>query len=981
MFPIGTTINGTFQLLAALGEGGMGAVFKAFDEKNTRMVALKFLHRDFAKDQAGIRRFMQEGEILATIRHPRIVEVYSLETDAVTQLPFLIMEYFQGRKLTAFRQEFARDPIRLIRVFLDLLDGVRAFHARKVIHRDLKPANILINAAGDLKIVDFGIAKGSRKQTQTGLALGTPHYMAPEQCEGKPNITGKSDLYSLGIVLWEILVGRPPFDAPEDASDAFLAIILKHLSAPVPFEMLETTPYGAVFRPLLRGLLEKNPHQRPEIEFIVAFLEKAKEQLLERTGALEMRFPLDRLVLAGPFGEFHQGRDGKTNTPVVVQACPEDPGWSSIQFQARIDRLGQVRHPAVAAVLSHWIDGPGGRHFLAMGAPGPTSFAHARETLAQDQAGQVKAMITLLEGLAAIHAQGEIHGNLHPALVGFQPDGGALVSGLPMMPFPRMTCEEAGEAGLYVAPERWLPGHVGTPAGDVYAAGLLFWELLLGELPTSLLPAGAGRGSGRGAPAPGEEETLSLRPLSPKDPLFPFIELLLRMVKKDPRERPEVAGLLAALREIRSAILAAAPRGEDREGHQCLILTRDETLATLLGATLKEYGFPYRRAGSYTEIARLSAADPTIGWFVDLDGYLKPVPEISAMALQAAPEAKVVFLSTVFTPELVEECLRSQAASLLVKPLVVPRLVQLLNTLREEPELIEGEALFPTRSGAASTESEAPPEGRLHVLFFECGLCQERFGCTQIKPGSWACRGTETDFCPVTPEGWAPELYTVVVCPACLYANVAGRFQRPGVSEAAATAFLASTRFEERLKVALDLDYQGERGFREGLRSFELAALAVRELLPGDYDRQASGLFLKAAWLCRRFGKPLLETDYLSRSLECLMRLYNPYLLLSRRFPGWEAVRERLRPGQEPLSERAVVVHGFLGAELSARLGLDEQADFYYDKVFGLPFLSRYTMLSRHIHRAFRLFKSRQGRGPAASGPGASPAAFPPKAP
>jgi hypothetical protein len=171
--------------------------------------------------------------------------------------------------------------------------------------------------------------------------------------------------------------------------------------------------------------------------------------------------------------------------------------------------------------------------------------------------------------------------------------------------------------------------------------------------------------------------------------------------------------------------------------------------------------------------------------------------------------------------------------------------------------------------------------------------------------------------------------------------------------------------------VALDLDFGGERGLVEGCRSYELAALTVEELAPLEYDRQASGIFLKGAWLCRRLGKPLMETEFLSRSLECLVRLYHPYLLLSSRSPGWEAAQERLKPGQKPLSERAVVVNGFLAAELSARLGLAEQAEFYFEQVFGLPFLSRYPLLSRHIHAAYRTFKFRTDQPPDRTSPGA----------
>ena len=374
--------------------------------------------------------------------------------------------------------------------------------------------------------------------------------------------------------------------------------------------------------------------------------------------------------------------------------------------------------------------------------------------------------------------------------------------------------------------------------------------------------------------------------------------MLCRMIKRDPSERPRLDELLTKLREIRKEFALTFPKPGSKEGSQCLLLTSDETLATLARATLKEYGFKFGRAKSFDEISRLSEAEPTIAWFVDLDGISNSVTEIIENAMKFAPDAKVVFFSTRFDREMVEDCVRMQATALLVKPLLVPRLVQTLNSLSEEPELIESESLFPFRSSQIESGFVQPGGNPLHVLFFECGVCKERFGNTQFKPGSFEFHGTETDFCPICKEGSTPELYSIVVCPSCLYANFAGRFQKASFSETAIADFLASENFEKRAKVALDLDFQTNRSLKEGLRSFELAAMGVRELEPDCQERLVSEIFLKASWLCRRLSKPLVESDYQSRSLECLMKVYSPYILLSSRFPGWEAVKEKLRKFQ-----------------------------------------------------------------------------------
>lgn len=957
MFPIGTIINGNYHILAALGEGGMGAVFKAFDDRRSRQVALKFLHRDFSKDPAGVSRFRQEGEILATIRHPRVVEVYALETDMRTGLPFMVMEFFPGRDLMDFQEELSRNPTRLIRMFLDLLDGMKAVHAKKIIHRDLKPSNILINAAGDLKIVDFGIAKGSKKQTQTGIALGTPHYMSPEQCEGRPDITYRSDIYALGIVLWELVTGSPPFVAPDDASDAFLAIVMKHLTAPVPIEILQQSQVGRLFADILLGMLDKKPEKRPEIDVVIQALLGVKETLLKRTNSLSMRFPLGQLVQKGPFGDFYQAWDTKTDTRVLMQVVRKTAVLPEKAVSDRLKRLGEVRYPGVCGIIHQETDRRDGRRLLALELPVGRPLGQTGDALCHDHDALSLFMLKCLEALSAIHERGEIHGNLNPAFITLGEKNEPRIGGFPMHPVALISREEAGDDGIYLAPEQWKDGLV-TAAADIYSVGLIFWELIFGRLPGGLAVTKDSRHSRSGRTT---EDTLSLRALSPQDPLFPFLEQLMGMTRGEPENRPALAPLLECLRDVRAAIERAASKADHRgEGRQCLLLTKDETLATLVGLTMKEFGFRFKRAWSYREIARLSNAEPTVAWFIDLDGFQDSMPEIATLGLKEAPEVKIVFLATSFTRELAEECMGQLANGILVKPLSVPRLVQTLSSLNEEPEIVENEYLYPLRPVPGDAAGSEPKGNPYHVLFFDCGVCRERFGTLQLKPGAVEYHSADTDFCPVCREDVVPEAYAVVVCPACLYANFAGRFQRAAFSLDIIEKFLEKSSVANRVKAAHDLDFQNERTLTEGVRSFDLAALCAHELEPLEYDRLAAGIYLKASWMCRRLGKPLMETDYQTRALECIMRLYHPYQPLSTRFQGWEAVREKLKPGQEQLGERAVVVNGFLGAELSARLGMDEQAEFYFDKVFKLPFLSRFPLLARHIHAAFRKFKSRR---------------------
>jgi serine/threonine protein kinase/uncharacterized protein (DUF2225 family) len=963
MFPVGTIINGSYRILALLGSGGMGAVFKAYEEKQAREVALKFMYRDIAADQISSRRFLQEGEILASIGHPNVVKVFSLETDAETGLPFLIMEYFPGIGLTEFLREFQQDPFWLIKTFLDLCDGVRAIHVKNVIHRDLKPDNVLVNTRGNLKIIDFGIAKAARRQTQTGIALGTSLYMSPEQCEGRANITYKSDIYSMGVAMWEVLTGKTPFCAEDDSSDPFLAVVVKHLTAPVPAENLAGTRFGPLFADLLIPMLAKVPEKRPDIDFIIEYLLHLREKHFAHSDSAFMRFTPAGAPMESPFGSFCRFQDTASGQPALILTITAPMSRSEEEIQERVHRLMRVRHFSVAGILQKGFDKASNRHFLAMEPPGTIPLVTLRDALRQDRAFLLKFLVQVLEGMKAIHDVGEFHGYLHPSLVGFNDDEDVRISGFPMIPVPLSKPKPGKPAWNYLAPELLTEDGSGGPAADVFAAGVIFWELLFGNLPPPV-PVQAKSGKGRTGIA--TDDTLTMNAVSAKDPLFPFLASLCRMIRPEPSKRPTVGELLSLLRSL-YAESGTSRRDRTKIKDRCLVLTRNKTVCSLLNATLLEFGFRSLETKSLEELFRVSATGPAIAWFIDLDSIRSTVAEIMGRARRVAPDARIILLAGRFPSDLVNTCLQHQVTALLVKPLLVPRLVQVISALSEEPELIEGENLL---APWELTEPEPVHAGtsRHNVLFFECPLCQERFGCMQNKPGAIEIRGTESDFCPICTAGNVPELYAVVVCPACHYANFSGRFQKPPADAYAVGGFLTPARRECRTKMAFTLDFLGKRGFFEGRRSFELAAAGVQELEPADFHRFAGELFLKASWLCRRYGKALEEAEYQARALECVMTLYQPYLRIGTQFPGMNAVSKKLKPGQDVLKERAVLVNAFLGGELSARLGLNEQAEFYFDQAFELPFFPRFALLARHINKAFRDFKNRKaGKYPAQS--------------
>lgn len=210
--------NDQYKIIEMIGQGGMGTVYRAQDVKLMKEVAIKFIRPELATDQTALKRFYQECQTLSELNHPNIVAVYAVHTTA-TAAPYLVMAYIAGESLGSAIQNLGRmDVGRALGIFSDVLEALHYAHQRRVIHRDLKPSNILLSPSGAAHVVDFGIAKAAGKgtgETVTGLTqmgdlFGTPAYMSPEQCEGEP-LDERSDIYSLGCVMYETLTGSPPF--------------------------------------------------------------------------------------------------------------------------------------------------------------------------------------------------------------------------------------------------------------------------------------------------------------------------------------------------------------------------------------------------------------------------------------------------------------------------------------------------------------------------------------------------------------------------------------------------------------------------------------------------------------------------------------------------------------------------------------------------------------------------------------------------
>jgi beta-lactam-binding protein with PASTA domain/predicted Ser/Thr protein kinase len=252
----GALVDGRYRILRRIGSGGMADVYAAEDTHLGREVALKVLHRRFAQDQEFVERFRREAKAAAGLSHPNVVGVFDRGEHEGTY--YIAMEYLTGRTLKEIvASEVPLPQQRVIDLGVQILHAAGFAHRHGVIHRDFKPHNVIVDEGGHAKVTDFGIARaGASEMTETGSIMGTAHYLSPEQAQGHA-VTAASDLYSIGVMLYELLAGKLPFEG-----DSAVAIALKHLSEqPAPISALRSDVHPAL-EAVVMAALAKDPAQR-----------------------------------------------------------------------------------------------------------------------------------------------------------------------------------------------------------------------------------------------------------------------------------------------------------------------------------------------------------------------------------------------------------------------------------------------------------------------------------------------------------------------------------------------------------------------------------------------------------------------------------------------------------------------------------------------------------------------------------------------
>ncbi|HVY95823.1 MAG TPA: protein kinase [Solirubrobacterales bacterium] len=254
---IGTVLSGRYRLEAKLGSGGMSTVYLARDETLDRAVAVKVMHREMSEQADQLERFRQEARAVAKLSHPNVVAVIDAGEDGGH--PYIVFEYVEGETLKQrINRIGALDPQEALAYAIEIARGLSVAHARNMVHRDIKPQNVLIDSEGRAKLTDFGISRQLEQDgmTATGRVLGTTDYVAPEQAMGHP-VDPRSDIYSLGVVLYEMLIGQVPFHA-----DSQVGVAMKHVNEELPDVQARRPEVSAAAALVVERATAKEPAER-----------------------------------------------------------------------------------------------------------------------------------------------------------------------------------------------------------------------------------------------------------------------------------------------------------------------------------------------------------------------------------------------------------------------------------------------------------------------------------------------------------------------------------------------------------------------------------------------------------------------------------------------------------------------------------------------------------------------------------------------
>jgi serine/threonine-protein kinase len=351
-----TVLGDRYRLMERIAVGGQGEVWRAEDTTLGRPAAVKVLRGEYADNAEFRDRFRREARLAAGLSHPGVAQVFDYEQGHDGAPPYLVMEYVDGESLAAtIAREAPVSPDRVLDVIVAAASALAAAHAAGLVHRDVKPGNLLLGRDGSIKITDFGIARAvdAIPLTRTGILMGTPLYLAPEQASGMP-ATAASDLYALGVIAYEMLTGRPPYEGPATA------VLLAHRDSPLP-PVPPSVPPG--LRDLIQALTAKDPATRPGAAAAVvewAIRLRADPAMTASGGPSRNGTPLSGITPLDqpiPAAESERGRSEGV-TQVLAQPLARERAW---RRRALPLAVGGVVIALVAA-MAGWFARPAAPH-------------------------------------------------------------------------------------------------------------------------------------------------------------------------------------------------------------------------------------------------------------------------------------------------------------------------------------------------------------------------------------------------------------------------------------------------------------------------------------------------------------------------------------------------------------------------------------------------------------------------------------------
>jgi len=499
-----------FTEVRQVGQGGMGAVYAARDGRTGELVAIKVLDPRFAERETVVRRFYRETVATSNIRHPNIPRILDVQR---ARLPYYVMEYVDGPSLeTLLVERPGGFPVgQVMSVALQAAGALDAAHEMNVVHRDVKPSNMLIDRAGTLKVVDFGIAHfdGDCELSSSSHPIGTPQYMAPEQMKCG-DVDGTSDVYSLGFVLYELLAGVPPFPHDHPFARVFEpAPDLRRLVPTVPAALsglimrcLETDPLKR-FRDGRRlsealGALAGVPGMEP-VRLVpdggrvggavgaATVLRSPGDVAAYVARQLAPRYDRVELLGQGGMGAVFAAHDGTTGAAVAVKVVdPRLAGSENVirRFYRETTALANLRHPSVPRVFD--IQRGDLPYFVMEYVQGESLHTLLLRAGTFDVATTLLVTRQVASALGAVHAAGLVHRDVKPSNIIVTTEGRAVVVDFGLVRLDQgtpltMTGQHLGTP-RYMAPEQ-MKGYEVGPEADVYSLGLTVYECLSGRIP------------------------------------------------------------------------------------------------------------------------------------------------------------------------------------------------------------------------------------------------------------------------------------------------------------------------------------------------------------------------------------------------------------------------------------------------------------------------------------------------------------------